>query len=63
MAMATINPTTGLTEKEFDLHDDLEVERRIALAQSAHEALKAMSYAERAKLMLIAARLHLDQHQ
>ena len=55
MAMATINPTTGLTEIEFELHDELEVERRIALAHSAHEALRVMSYAERAKLMLIAA--------
>ncbi|HEY7853749.1 MAG TPA: aldehyde dehydrogenase family protein [Aquiluna sp.] len=57
MAMATINPTTGLTEKEFELHDAEEVERRIALAQSAHEILKSMSYAERAKLMHIAADL------
>lgn len=57
MPMATINPTTGITEQEFDLHDATEVERRIALAQSAHETLKTMSYAERAKLMHVAADL------
>ena len=57
MPMATINPTTGITEQEFDLHDASEVERRIALAQSAHETLKTMSYAERAKLMHVAADL------
>lgn len=57
MPMATINPTTGITEQEFDLHDASEVERRIALAQAAHETLKTMSYAERAKLMHVAADL------
>ena len=57
MAMATINPTTGETEFEAELHTPAEVETRIALAQTAHETLRAMSYAERAALMIKAADL------
>ncbi|MEZ7826437.1 MAG: aldehyde dehydrogenase family protein, partial [Aquiluna sp.] len=55
--MATINPTTGETEFEVDLHTPAEVETRIALAQTAHETLRTMSYAERAALMIKAADL------
>jgi succinate-semialdehyde dehydrogenase/glutarate-semialdehyde dehydrogenase len=57
MAMATINPTTGETEFEVELHTPDEVETRIALAQTAHETLRTMSYAERAALMIKAADL------
>jgi succinate-semialdehyde dehydrogenase/glutarate-semialdehyde dehydrogenase len=57
MAMATINPATGETEFEAELHTPAEVETRIALAQTAHETLRAMSYAERAALMIKAADL------
>jgi succinate-semialdehyde dehydrogenase/glutarate-semialdehyde dehydrogenase len=57
MAMATINPSTGETEFEVELHTPAEVETRIALAQAAHETLKTMSYAERASLMIKAAEL------
>ena len=57
MAMATINPTTGETEFEVELHTPAEVETRIALAQAAHETLRTMSYAERAALMIKAADL------
>jgi len=57
MAMATINPATGETEFEAELHTADEVEARIAKAQAAHEILKTMTYAERAKLMLAAADL------
>ena len=39
MAMATINPATGETEFEAELHTPAEVETRIALAQTAHETL------------------------
>lgn len=57
MAMATINPATGETEFEAELHTPAEVEARLVKAQQAHETLRAMSYAERAKLMLAAADL------
>ena len=57
MAMATINPATGETEFEAELHTAEEVEARIAKAQAAHEILKTMTYAERAKLMMAAADL------
>ena len=57
MAMATINPATGETEFEAELHTPAEVETRIALAQTAHETLRSMSYAERAALMIKAADL------
>jgi len=57
MAMASINPATGQTEFEAELHSADEVEARIAKAQSAHEILRDMSYSERAKLMLAAADL------
>ncbi|MDA7807088.1 aldehyde dehydrogenase family protein [Aquiluna sp.] len=57
MAMATINPATGETEFEAELHTLAEVEARLAKAQEAHEKLRTMTYAERAKLMLVAADL------
>ena len=57
MAMATINPATGETEFEAELHTPAEVEARLVKAQQAHETLRAMSYAERARLMLAAADL------
>lgn len=57
MAMATINPATGETEFEAELHTPAEVEARLAKAQEAHEKLRTMTYAERAKLMLVAADL------
>ena len=57
MGMAVISPVTGETLKEFDLHSPEEVERRIQLASDAHKQLKKMTYAERAKLMHVAADL------
>jgi succinate-semialdehyde dehydrogenase/glutarate-semialdehyde dehydrogenase len=55
MAIATINPTTGLTEQEFEAHDEAEVERRIAAAQSAFETLLSTTFAQRATWMRAAA--------
>jgi len=57
MAMASVNPATGETEFEAELHTPAEVEARLAMAQTAHETLRAMSFAERAVLMLKAADL------
>ncbi len=57
MAIATINPFTGLVEQEFEPHDDAEIERRIAAAQSGFEALRSTTFAQRAEWMREAARL------
>lgn len=55
--MATINPATGEVEKEFPFHSAQEVEERLALAQASHLALKAMSYSQRAELMVKTAEI------
>lgn len=49
MAIQTLNPATGDTEKTFTAHDEAEVERRIAQAHAAHEKLRATSFAQRAQ--------------
>lgn len=48
MAIATINPATGKTEKTFDPHDSAEVERRIAQAHAAAQTLRGTTFDERA---------------
>lgn len=55
MAIATINPATGETVETFTAHDDAEVQRRIAQALEAHNALKDTTYAQRAEWMKAAA--------
>lgn len=57
MAIATINPTTGVLEAEFEAFDSAETERRLALARVAFETHRAKSFAERAELMRRAADL------
>jgi len=57
MAISTINPFTGQTEQEYEAHDDAEIERRIAAAQSGFEALRSTTFAERAEWMRRAADL------
>lgn len=57
MAIATINPTTGVTEQEFTAHDAQEVDRRIALADAAAQQLRVTPYAQRAAWMLASADL------
>ncbi|MCD0447485.1 NADP-dependent succinic semialdehyde dehydrogenase [Glycomyces sp. A-F 0318] len=57
MAIATINPTTGETEQEFEPHTAEEVERRIARAQDAFAALKDTTFARRAEWLRRAADL------
>jgi succinate-semialdehyde dehydrogenase/glutarate-semialdehyde dehydrogenase len=57
MAIATINPATGQTEKTFEPHDAAEVERRIALADAATKAMRQTSFEERAVWMRAAADL------
>jgi succinate-semialdehyde dehydrogenase / glutarate-semialdehyde dehydrogenase len=57
MPIAITNPTTGLVEEEFAEHTADEVERRLALAQAAHETLRRESFATRATWMNAAADL------
>jgi succinate-semialdehyde dehydrogenase/glutarate-semialdehyde dehydrogenase len=51
MSIATINPATGETVKEFAPHDAAEVERRIQKADDAFHALKSTTFAQRAEWM------------
>ncbi len=57
MAIATINPTTGVVEQEFDAHSEAEVDARIGQAHSAFRALKSTTIATRAEWMRAAADL------
>jgi len=51
MAIASVYPATGETLKSFDPYDKAEVERRIALSQSAYRSYRRTSFEERAELM------------
>ncbi|MFJ4175322.1 NADP-dependent succinic semialdehyde dehydrogenase [Microbacterium sp. NPDC089696] len=55
MAIATINPSTGETVREFEPHDAAEVERRIAEADTAARDLRSTTYGQRAAWMHAAA--------
>lgn len=50
MTIATVYPATGETLKTFEPHDEAEVERRIALADSAYRSYRRTSFDERGKL-------------
>lgn len=55
MTIATINPTTGVTEKTFEPHDAAEVDRRIARAAEAASTLRTTSFAQRSEWLLRSA--------
>jgi len=55
MAIAVINPTTGATERTLEPHDADEIERRVAAAHAAAQALRGETYAQRAEWMRAAA--------
>ena len=57
MAIATVNPATGITEAEFSAHDAAETERRITEADAAARALRLTDYATRAGWMRASADL------
>ncbi len=57
MAIAIVNPATGVTEREYTPHTPAEIEERIAAADSAHRALAATTFAQRAEWMRVAADL------
>lgn len=57
MAIATTNPSTGVTEQTFEPHDAAEIQRRIGLADRATKTMRTTSFAERAGWMRAAADL------
>ena len=57
MPIATVNPTTGETEKVFDPHSDEEVQAKLAAGRSGFAAWRATSFGERAQLARAAADL------
>jgi len=61
MAIATVNPTTGLKEIIIEPHSAAEVEERIARASAAVEALRRTSFTDRARWMRAAAGILDDQ--
>ncbi len=62
MAIATINPATGETERTFDEISEAEIERRLASAAAAAGTYRLTSFAERAGWMRRAADI-LDAEQ
>ena len=48
MAISSVYPATGETLKTFEPHGEAEVERRLALADSAFRSYRRTSYEERA---------------
>ncbi len=51
VTIATVNPTTGETQKTFEAYDDAELERRLALADRAFRSYRRTSLGERAALV------------
>jgi len=62
VAIATINPATGETEKTFDEMSEADVERCLAAAATAHASYRLTSFADRAGWMQRAAGI-LDDEQ
>jgi succinate-semialdehyde dehydrogenase/glutarate-semialdehyde dehydrogenase len=57
MPIATVNPTTGKTEKVFEPATDEEIETKLALAERAFTSYRMTSYNDRARLANSAADL------
>ena len=57
MAIATVNPATGVTEKTFEPHDDAAVDKALARSTDAFSDFSVMSFQERSRLMNGAADL------
>jgi succinate-semialdehyde dehydrogenase/glutarate-semialdehyde dehydrogenase len=57
MAIATLNPTTGLVEKSFAAHTPAQVEEILARAEAANAAMRATTFAQRSAWMHKAADL------
>jgi succinate-semialdehyde dehydrogenase/glutarate-semialdehyde dehydrogenase len=57
MAIASINPTTGETLKEFPAFNDAEIDKRLKRAEKAFAHHRREPFARRAQLMMAAASL------
>ncbi len=57
MSIATVNPTTGETEKVFEPDSDEQVEAKLAAAEAAFAHYRTTSFEERAHLAVSAAEL------
>ena len=57
MSIATVNPTTGVTEKTFEPHTADEVEAILERARLANAVMRRTSFAERAAWMTAAANI------
>jgi succinate-semialdehyde dehydrogenase / glutarate-semialdehyde dehydrogenase len=57
MPIATVNPATGNTVETFQPHDAVEVERRIAEATAAGDALRFSTFQQRRTWMLASANI------
>lgn len=57
MAIATINPATGITEAEYPAIDAAELERRVTLSAEVFREYRTTSFAQRAEWMHAAAAL------
>ncbi|HYJ06719.1 MAG TPA: NAD-dependent succinate-semialdehyde dehydrogenase [Chthoniobacterales bacterium] len=62
MPIASVNPTTGETLKDFAVLDTREIEEKVARAAGAFETHRRLSFAQRAERLIAAAEL-LDQEQ
>jgi succinate-semialdehyde dehydrogenase/glutarate-semialdehyde dehydrogenase len=51
VAIASINPSTGITEQVFEPHTPDEVEAKLAAASTAVTALRATTFATRTEWM------------
>ena len=57
MVIATVNPTTGSTEKEFEPHSSEEVQARISESAQAAVQLRSTTFGQRAAWMTAAAEI------
>ncbi len=57
MAIATINPATGVIEATFEADSEAEIERKIAESHAAYLAMRATDYAARGAWMVRAAEI------
>ena len=57
MAIASINPTTGETLKEFEELNDAAIEQKLATAEKAFRKHRKMPFAARAAILLAASDL------
>ena len=57
MAIATVNPTTGITERSFEPHSPEHVERALARAEDAVSALRSTDFSTRAAWMIRSAEI------